>query len=67
MLGVYDNNLDRTVTDLASYAQTSSQEKNSGVLAGAGALYRLGRVDLRGGLRFWGEARDIDFAAQFRF
>jgi len=45
----------------------SQQEKNTGVLAGFGMLYRLGRFDLRGGLRFWGEARDIDFAAQFRF
>jgi hypothetical protein len=36
-------------------------------LAGAGVLYRLGRVDLRGGLRFWGDARDVDVAAQFRF
>jgi len=67
MLGVFDNNLDRTVTNLASYAQVSVQEKNTGVLAGGGMLYRLGRVDLRGGLRFWGDARDVDFAAQFRF
>lgn len=54
-------------TDLASYAQASQQQKNTGVLAGAGMLYRLGRVDLRGGLRFWVEARDVDLAAQFRF
>jgi hypothetical protein len=67
MLGVFDSNLDRTVTDLASQAQVSVQEKNTGVLAGGGMLYRLGRVDLRGGLRFWGDARDVDFAAQFRF
>ena len=67
MLGVFDNNLDRTVTDLASYAQVSVQEKNTGALAGGGMLYRLGRVELRGGLRFWGDARDVDFAAQFRF
>ena len=67
MLGVYDSTLDRTVTDLASYAQTSSQEKNNGLLGGAGMLYGLGRVELRAGLRFWGEARDVDFAAQFRF
>jgi hypothetical protein len=66
-LGIFDNNIDRTVTDLASYAQKSSQDKNTGVLAGVGMLYRLGRIDLRGGLRFWGDARDVDFAAQFRF
>jgi len=67
MLGVFDTNRDRTVTILNSGAQVSQQEKNTGVLAGFGMLYRLGRFDLRGGLRFWGEARDIDFAAQFRF
>ena len=67
MLGVFDTNRDRTVTILNSGAQVSQQEKNTGVLAGTGVLYRLGRFDLRGGLRFWGEAHDIDFAAQFRF
>jgi hypothetical protein len=67
MLGVFDTNRDRTVTILNSGAQVSQQEKNTGVLAGFGMLYRLGRFDLRGGLRFWGEAHDIDFAAQFRF
>jgi hypothetical protein len=67
LLGVYDTDLDRTVTDLASYAQASQHEKNTGVLAGTGMLYHLGRLELRGGFRFWGEARDLDFAAQFRF
>jgi outer membrane protein with beta-barrel domain len=66
-LGVFDTDPDRTVTDLASYKQASQHEKNSGVLAGAGMLYSLGRVELRGGLRFWGEAHDLDVAAQFRF
>jgi len=67
MFGVFDNNLDRTVTDLASYKQVSAQEQKGGVLGGVGMLYRLGRVELRGGLRFWGDARDVDFGAQFRF
>jgi opacity protein-like surface antigen len=67
ILGVFDTNLDRTVTDLASYSQVSTQESNTGLIAGGGMLYRLGRVELRGGLRFWGNARDVDFAAQFRF
>jgi len=67
LLGIFDNSLDRTVTNLPSYAQASQQEKNTGVVAGTGMLYRLGRFDLRGGLRFWGEARDLDFAAQIRF
>jgi Outer membrane protein beta-barrel domain len=67
MFGVYDDKIDRTVTDLSSYAQVSGQENESGIVAGAGMLYHLGRVELRGGLRFWGDARDIDVAAQFRF
>lgn len=66
-LGVFGTHLDRTVTELASFRQSSTQENSTGVLGGAGVLYRLGRVDLRGGLRFWGDARDVDFAAQFRF
>jgi hypothetical protein len=67
LLGVFASNLDRTVTNLNSYAQASQQDNNTGVLAGFGMLYRLGRFDLRGGLRFWGDARDVDVAAQFRF
>jgi len=67
MLGVFGTNLDRTVTNLNLSTQASQQEKNTGVLAGTGMLYHLGRLELRGGLRFWGEAHDIDLAAQFRF
>jgi opacity protein-like surface antigen len=67
MFGVFDNNLDRTVTDLASYKQVSVQEQKGGAVGGVGMLYRLGRMELRGGFRFWSDARDLDFAAQFRF
>jgi len=66
-LGVFDTSLDRTVTIQPSYAQASQQDKNTGILAGAGMFYRIGRFDLRGGFRFWGEARDLDVAAQIRF
>ena len=57
----------RTFQPQSAHAQVSVQEKNAGVLAGGGMLYRLGRVELRGGLRFWGDARDVDLAAQVRF
>jgi hypothetical protein len=36
-------------------------------LAAAGVLYKLGRVELRGYLRGWGDVREIGAAAQFRF
>ena len=67
MLGVYESRVDRTVTDLGSNAQTSAGDTVTGALAAAGVLYRLGRVELRGYLRGWGDVREIGAAAQFRF
>ncbi len=67
MFGVYDSSLDRTVTDLTSNAQKQVHENNAGALAGFGMLYGLRRLELRGGFRFWGDARDLEIAAQFRF
>ena len=65
--GVYDSKLDRTVTDLGSYAQKQVHEDKSGALGGFGMLYGLHRFELRGGFRFWGDGRDVGVAAQFRF
>lgn len=67
MFGVYDSKLDRTVTDLASYAQKEIHEDKSGALAGFGMLYGLRRLELRGGFRLWGDGRDFGIGAQFRF
>jgi hypothetical protein len=67
MLGVYESRVDRTVTDLGSNAQTSAGDSVTGALAAGGVLYKLGRVELRGYLRGWGDVREIGAAAQFRF
>jgi hypothetical protein len=67
MFGVYDSKLDRTVTDLASYAQKNIREDKSGALGGFGMVYGLRRLELRAGFRLWGDGRDLGIAAQFRF
>ena len=66
-VGVYDSKVNRTITDLASYAEKEVREDKSGALAGFGVLYGLRRLELRGGFRFWGDGRDLGIAAQFRF
>lgn len=66
-LGLYDTEIHRTITDLGSGAQTSAAENVTGALVSVGALYTIGRVDLRGYLRSWGDAREVGAAAQFRF
>jgi hypothetical protein len=65
--GVFDSKLDRTVTDVASHAQREGREYESGAVVGLGMLYGLRRLELRGGFRLCGDARDVGFAAQFRF
>ena len=66
-LGLYETDVHRTITDLASGAQTSAGENVTGALLSVGTLYTVGRVELRGYLRGWGDAREIGAAAQFRF
>jgi hypothetical protein len=67
MLGIYDSRVDRTLTLLDSGAEASSADQVTGALAGGGVLYGFGRVELRGYLRWWGDAQEIGAAAQLRF
>jgi len=67
MLGVYESKIDRTVTDLGSGAQVSAGDNGSGALVAAGVLYTVGRFELRGYLRGWGDARELGAGAQLRF
>jgi len=67
MLGVYESDIHRTVTDLGSSAQISAADNSSGVLAAAGVLYKVGRFELRGYLRGWGDVREVGAGAQIRF
>ena len=66
-LGVYDSEVHRTVTDLGSGAQLSPGDNVSGALVAAGVLYTVGRFELRGYLRGWGDVKEIGAAAQLRF
>ena len=67
MLGVYESQIRRTVTDLGSGSQASPGDKVSGALAAAGALYTIGRFELRGYLRTWGDVKEVGAGAQLRF
>jgi hypothetical protein len=44
-----------------------AHEDDSGLSFGAGVLYAVGRVELRGYLRSTGDAREAGAAVQFRF
>jgi len=72
MAGVYRSNIDRTVTTLGTGVSAPSSEGITGTLLGAGLLYKVGPVDLRGYFREFGvlnekEGRDIGIAVQRRF
>jgi hypothetical protein len=70
--GFYGSDLERTVTLLGSGARSSVGDSDAGLFVGAGVIYQLGRVELRGYLRELGvldrgEAREAGGAVQFRF
>jgi hypothetical protein len=70
--GLYGTDLERTVTVLGSAARSSAGGSDSGLFVGAGVIYQLGRVELRGyvrelGVLDRGEAREAGGAVQFRF
>jgi opacity protein-like surface antigen len=70
--GFYGTDLERTVTLLGSDARSSAADSDSGLFVGAGVIYQLGRVELRGYVRELGaldrgEAREAGGAVQFRF
>jgi hypothetical protein len=70
--GFYGSDLERTVTLLGSGAPASARDRDAGLFVGAGVIYELGRVELRGyvrelGVLDGGEAREAGGAVQFRF
>jgi len=72
MAGVYRSDIDRSVTILGTGGSSSADERITGVLLGAGVLYKVGPVDLRGYLREFGvtdtkEGRDIGIVVQRKF
>jgi len=72
MAGVYRSNIGRSVTVLGTGESSSAGEGITGALLGAGVLYKVGPVDLRGYFREFGvtdtrEGRDIGIVVQRRF
>jgi hypothetical protein len=70
--GIYQTDLERTVVNLGSGATETLRGKESGLTFGAGALYQLGPVDLRGYVEWLGvlddnEAWNAGVAVQFSF
>ena len=65
--GIYDSDLRRTVTALNTNTRRSVRDSDTGLLIGAGVLYALGHVELRGYLLSGGDAREFGAAVQFRF
>ena len=72
MAGVYRSNMDRTITLAGTGESSPADEGITGALLGAGVLYKIGPVDLRGYFREFGvldhkEGRDIGIVVQRRF
>jgi hypothetical protein len=72
MAGVYRSNIGRSITVLGTGQSSSADEGITGALLGAGVLYKVGPVDLRGYFREFGvldnkEGRDIGIIVQRRF
>jgi opacity protein-like surface antigen len=70
--GIYQTDFDRTVATLGSGATENVRDERSGLTLGAGALYQIGPVDLRGYVELLGvldenEAWNAGVAVQFRF
>jgi hypothetical protein len=71
-LGYYRSDIDRTVVTLGTGASETVRDDESGLLLGTGVLYKLGFIDLRGYVEWYGvlddrEAWDAGVAVQMRF
>jgi len=71
-LGFYSSALERSATDLASGETVRVEDDVSGLLIGAGVLYRMRGFDVRGYARWFGvldrnEASEVGVAAAFTF
>jgi hypothetical protein len=67
-VGIYDSRLTTTATTLGPSPRTRSvDDSDTGVLFGAGTLYTLGRVELRGYLLSGGDVREAGVGAQIEF
>ncbi len=72
MAGVYRSNMDRSIAVLGTGQTSSADDRITGALLGAGVLYKVGPVDLRGYFREFGvtdtkEGRDFGIVVQRKF
>jgi hypothetical protein len=72
MAGIYGSDLERAVTTVGSNARTVSDDRIAGALLGAGVIYRLSSVEVRGyvrklGVLDRGEATETGASVQLRF
>ncbi len=71
-MGYYRSDIDRTVANLDIGASETVVDDESGLLFGTGVLYKLGFVDLRGYVQWYGvfddrEAWDAGGGVQLHF
>ena len=72
MAGVYRSNIGRSITIVGTGESSSADGGITGALLGAGVLYKVGPVDLRGYFRTFGmtdakEGRDFGIVVQRKF
>jgi hypothetical protein len=72
MAGVYRSDLERTITTVGSNERTDTDDQIAGALLGAGVIYRLSSVEIRGyvrklGVLDRGEAMETGASVQLRF
>jgi hypothetical protein len=71
-LAAYDSRIRRSITTSSSGAETTADDDTAGLALGAGVLYRVGPMELRGYVRGFGmldrgEAKEAGAAVQLRF
>lgn len=72
MAGIYRSDLERAITTVGSNERTDSDDRIAGALLGAGVIYRLSGVEVRGyvrklGILDRGEATETGASVQLRF
>jgi hypothetical protein len=72
MAGIYRSDLERAITSIGSNERTDTDEQIAGALLGAGVIYRLSSVEVRGYVRTLGvldrgEAMETGASVQVRF
>lgn len=72
MAGIYRSDLERAITTIGSNQRTDSDDWIAGALLGAGVIYRLSSVEVRGFVRQFGvldrsEAMETGASVQIRF